>query len=391
MGSDSTGLRRWTQSFTVLSATALVGYFTAVLLGVSYQTSVVIGLFGFVCPMIFGMAYLLLPAYVGQTLVDQRLAGVHFALTLGSAGLLVQGHLFDLLSARALGSLLWGLGVLVFLGSLMRTIVPELWKQARTDTSREPRPQRSTRLAATAIPFALGYLGVGTLGLAVNATTPAGEAVLVQRIVHYYAVGFGGLLIFALGARLMIGFFHVSLPRSVVWPVLVSGIIAPALLGTYLWVDPWFQIGAVLEAVAMIGYTFLVLFVAHRSDWDRVGLYGIALGAVSGTAAIVFGLGMAVGTEVVGHVAGHVSFVLGGFFPLTIVGYAYQFFPVTNGQFPGANRGVAMATIILLGIGVLLQGMGIVSSYSPVRSMGAVVSLVGAIGYWYLITGRFWS
>ncbi|TYL36362.1 hypothetical protein CV102_23200 [Natronococcus pandeyae] len=85
----------------------------------------------------------------------------------------------------------------------------------------------------------------------------------------------------------------------------------------------------------------------------------------------------------------HWTLVLGGFFPLTIVGYALQFFPVTGGQFPGASeRGVA-ATIALLAVGVLLQGFGIVGQIEFVRSMGIGLSLAGGVGYLYLVGGRF--
>ncbi|MDY7081252.1 MAG: hypothetical protein SXQ77_02305, partial [Halobacteria archaeon] len=218
----------------------------------------------------------------------------------------------------------------------------------------------------------------------------------IQQTVHFYAVGFAALLIFALGVRLLTGFFHVSIPRYAVRLVIVPGALAPAFLGTYLWmwVDPWFQVGAVLETVGMVGYLGTVMFVAYRSDTNNVGLYGILLGAVSGVIAVVLvflyvlGIGGAViGTQTT-YVSGHVSFVLGGFFPLTIVGYAYQFFPVTGGQFRGANRSTATATVGLLGTGVLLQGGSAVVEQSLIVKIGAAISLVGAVGYWYLITRR---
>jgi len=85
----------------------------------------------------------------------------------------------------------------------------------------------------------------------------------------------------------------------------------------------------------------------------------------------------------------HWTFILGGFFPLTIVGYAFQFFPVTSGRFPGATtRGVAV-TIGSLAGGVFVQGIGILSQLAYLRSVGAALSVLGALGYTGLMVGRF--
>lgn len=87
----------------------------------------------------------------------------------------------------------------------------------------------------------------------------------------------------------------------------------------------------------------------------------------------------------------HWTLVLDGFFPLTIVGYAFQFFPVTGARVPGANeRGVA-ATIGLLAVGAAIQGLGIVGQLGTVRTVGIALSLAGSLGYLYLVGGRFAS
>ncbi|MDG5820556.1 hypothetical protein [Natronococcus sp. A-GB7] len=85
----------------------------------------------------------------------------------------------------------------------------------------------------------------------------------------------------------------------------------------------------------------------------------------------------------------HWTLVLGGFFPLTIVGYALKFFPVTGARVPGANeRGVA-ATITLLAVGAAVQGVGVGGQLGAVRTVGIGLSLAGALGYLYLVGGRF--
>jgi len=68
-------------------------------------------------------------------------------------------------------------------------------------------------------PVAMGYLLIGTIGLLATTLVLEEPLVTLSQVVHYYAVGFGALLIFALGARLLIGFYHVSQPRALDWRV----------------------------------------------------------------------------------------------------------------------------------------------------------------------------
>jgi hypothetical protein len=188
-----------------------------------------------------------------------------------------------------------------------------------------------------------------------------------------------------------LGFFHVSLPRPIVWIVLVSGLLAPFFLGTYLWSEPWFQIGAVLTAVSMLGYLGLVTLVAWKTSRVRVGLSGIVLGAIAGGAAVVASFPVAFVSGAVGNISIHRTFVLAGFFPLTIVGYAYLFFPVSEGNFTGASARSARTTIGLLGMGVAIQVTGIVAQHGTVHAVGTTTSILGAGGYSYLLGRRFSS
>jgi hypothetical protein len=111
------------------------------------------------------------------------------------------------------------------------------------------------------IPVSLGYLVLGTIGLLGWAGFDPIPAVSFPAVVHYYGAGFAALLIFALGARLMPGFFHVTPPRAVTWIVLVSGAVGPGLLAASLWAGVAFRVGAILETVAMVGYAGLVGYV----------------------------------------------------------------------------------------------------------------------------------
>lgn len=382
------GPGRWTRYFAVASALSGVALQVAFLLGAPLRATAVLGLFGAVLPMAFGMAYLLLPSYLGRTLSTERLPGVHLVAAYAGAVLLVADELVgpDPRLGSA-GGVLWTVGVAVFLGTLLWTAAPVIASEPRKllETS---RPKRSPRLAGAAIPVAVGYLAVGTVAL-LSATTPLPDLVgaSLPVAVHYYAVGFAALLVFALGARLLTGFFRVSPPANATRAVLLCGAVAPAVLGVRFWNPPWFRVGAALAFAAMAGYAALVGIVAFRTDRQRVGLPGISLGAAAG----VVGVGLAAPVAFGGAgtlVAAHVPVILDGFFLLTIAGYAYQFFPVTNGQFRGATERTALATLGLLAAGTALLAIGTLAEIPPVRSSGAATALVGAAGYAYLLGRR---
>lgn len=390
MGIATSSLGRWTRRFTLLSAVALVGFLVADAAGAGRIAVAVLALFGFVCPMIFGMAYLLLPSFAGRTLVDQRLPAVHFALTVVSVPIIVGNRFVGVSdSVYALGVGLWSAGVAIFVGALAWTVVPAVVANPKIVVRNVEQPQRSTRLATAAIPVAVGFLVAGTwVLLATAGLVPTGLPATMPRVLHFYTTGFGTLLIFALGIRLMTGFFHVAPPRYLSWLVLFAGVLGPTLLATFFGVPPWFRYGAVLEAVAMGGYGVLVAVVAARSEWRRVGLYGIVLGAAAGVAGVLAAVPIAFGVGTAPLLEAHATFSLTGFFVLTVVGYAYQFFPVTAGTFPGANDRTALATIGALASGVLVRAVGVFGGTPDVRSLGALLAILGAVGYCYLVGRR---
>jgi len=390
-GLASGQLSRWTRYFTVASALSLVVVQALALLGTGRSLVATVALFGFVCPMIFGMAYLLLPSYVGRTLVDQRLPGLHLMFAyLGATGLVV-GRVVDSMEFVRAGSTLWGVGIAVFVGSLGWTIVPAVRERPEIVLRSANRPQRSTRLATVMIAVAIGYLIVGTVALFGWAGFGPFPRLSFPAVVHYYGPGFGVLLIFALGARLVPGFFHVTPPRLGTWIVLLPGAVAPGILAASLWSGVAFQAGAILQAIAMIGYAGVVTHVFRRSDRRRPGLFGILLGALAGVIAVGINFPAAFGSVIPGQLRAHALAIVTGFFALTIVGYAVQFFAVTGGRFRGATDRVVYATLVMLTLGTFLQVTGHLAGILTVVRGGLFLGLSGATTYAYLVTRRLLS
>jgi hypothetical protein len=368
----------------------MVGLQFAFLFDVSFRVMAVVGLFGAVLPMVFGMAYLLLPSYVGRTLTTQWLPGVHFIATYAGVGLLLGYELFGYRSSFLVsGVILWSTGVAIFIGALLQTILPAMIANPGRIRPSEDRPQRSTKLAMLAIPIALGYLIIGTIALLstvggfLNPFNPT-----FPMIVHFYGTGFVALLIFALGIRLLTGFFHVTPPKSLSWLVLFCGSVAPSILAFNFYQPPWFTIGAGLEFIAITAYASLVGIVAYRTDRHRVGLYGIGLGALGGVVSIGIALANVTGITSDLNIAFHVIVVLNGFLILTIIGYAYQFFPVTNRQFWGATERAGLTTIVVLGAGTVIQAFSVLGEFYWLQLCGIVLSVIGTGGYSYLMIRR---
>lgn len=392
MTTDLPVLQQWTKRFTVASAGALIIYLFANLLHISHQTSVLICVFGFICPMIFGMGYLLIPPYVGRTLVDHRLPGIHFVLAYLGGGFLVIGWEFDGYSFLFdVGTILWVIGVAIFVSSLLVTVGPVIARNPMRVFQEGDKPQRTTKLATVAIPVAIGYLLTGTIVLLIASNLLTYGSASIPDVVHFYLVGFGMLLIIALGVRLLTGFFHVTPPRPLVWLALITGALASAFLGSSLWMQPWFRIGAILTGIAIGSYLLLVTGVVVRTEQTRPGLYGIFLGAVSGAVGvgsvipIVFEIGQSHLINV------HRTFILTGFFPLTIIGYAYLFFPVTDDGFSTPKIDNTTLTIGLLGIGVIIQAIGIIFRSLPIQWMGLSGSILGVSGYLWFMARRFFE
>jgi len=384
------GVSRWTHAFAVASAFGMIGLQATYLLDWPIRVIGLFGLLGAVLPMTFGMAYLLLPAYVGTTLATPRLPGVHLVVSYAGAAVLVAGQLATLPRLLVVaGATLWSFGVVCFLGALGRTIVPSLRANPSVVIRSKDHPQRSTRAATAVVPIAVLYLAVGTVALLARMySVPTVSGTTIPGVVHYYAVGFAALLIVSLGARLLIGFFHVVPPRPLTWGALGGGVVAPALIAGSFWAWPLFQAGAVILAFGMLCYLGMVAIVAVRTDRRRVGLAGVLGGAFAGAGGVLVAVTVAIDGGAAWLIEAHVPLVLDGFLLLTIIGYAYEFFPIGTGQFTGASDRVGLATILILGAGVVLRAIEPLLGVPVAGDIGATLGIVGTSVYAYVLTRR---
>jgi hypothetical protein len=78
-----------------------------------------------------------------------------------------------------------------------------------------------------------------------------------------------------------------------------------------------------------------------------------------------------------------------GFLGLTIVGATYQFYPPTVGTFPGASDRTALASIGLLGAGLLAELSGAMAGSAGAITAGRAAALAGAVLFASLVGGVF--
>lgn len=381
----------WARRYVLTSLLFLLAWQAGTVLGIPRQAEVTVAVYGFVLLLVFGKAYSLVPTYFDRELALPRAPAVQFPLVvLGAAGLLGASLGLGPAWTGSVGAVLWGLGVGVFLGTVLWTIRGNL--TGRDTATGDPNAHRRSvdRVANGFVPVALGYLAVGSYETVAmhTALTPLLGG-YPPRTTHLLAAGTAGLLVFALGFRLLPRFTVETPPRPLVAVVLPAGAVGPALLATYLGTGPWFLVGALLETVAVVGFAVAVGVLFVRSDRQRVGFYGVLAGAASSVVAAGLGVWFAVAGPSPALVAAHLRLNLLGFLALTIVGITYQFYPPAIGSLPGTSDRTALASIGGLTAGLGLQVVGLASGTELVTTMGTALSLGGALLYAYLIVAVF--
>lgn len=383
----TSGSSRWSRRFVVLSTAYLVLWRVGTFLGISRRTEIILALFGFVLHMVFGMGYLLIPSYFERVLASRWSPAIHLGLTGLGTGLLALASFRDTPPfIELLGACTWCLGIVLFLGTLLWTIRGNLLgRDTGTSTSRAAF-QWVDRYANPFIPIALAYLAVGSYEvLARVSILPGITDGYFPRITHLLAAGFAGLLIFALGVRLVPRFLGVPAPKSLVGIILPASALGPALIAIGLGNGITFVIGGLLEVTAIFGFTVLVTVLFTRSDRQRIGLFGVLGGVLSGAVGVSLGLSFAFGRMTAALIIAHLQLNLLGFLGLTIIGFTLQFFPPNAGQFRGATDRTALLVIISIVCGLFLIVFGTIEESVLLITTGNGFALIGALSYCYLM------
>jgi hypothetical protein len=382
---------RWARRYVIVSALFLVLWQGGMLAGLPRRTEVLLGVFGFVLHMIFGKAYSLIPSYFERQLTVDYAPMMQFPLTVVGTGCLISGSLgIGSGWIETLGAILWGVGVAVFLGALLWTIRDNLTGR-ETATGQTNAERRSIdRFANGFVPVALLYLTLGSYEtVAIYTGLPTLFDGSFSRVAHLLAAGTASILIFALGFRLLPRFLVASPPRPLVAIILPTGALGPALLAAYLGGGRWFQLGAVIEATAVISFAVACGILFVRSERRRVGFYGMLAGTGSGVIGVVLGISFAFGQPTPSLVLAHLRLNVLGFIGLMIVGVAYQFYPPAIGTLRGASDRTALASIGNLTAGLLIQVFGLAGHFSAILWFGEVLTTIGAVLYAYLIIAVF--
>lgn len=379
---------RWGPRYVLTSALFLVAWQGATLAGLGRPVGVALGLYGFVFTTLFGKAYSLVPSYFGRRLTVPWAPIGQFPLTVGGAALLAVGAtgVVPGSAATLAGGLAWVLGVLVFLGAMAVTLRGNLLgsETATGEANREREPV--DRFANRFVPVAGLYLLAGCGSLLFPLAAGGGPS---PRTSHLLAAGTAALLVMAIGFRLFPRFLVAHPPRWLVRVVLPAGALGPGLVAFDLYGGLAFQLGAILESLAVVGFAAAFVVLYRRSDRRRVGFPAVLAAVAFGSLAVLLGLEIAIRGPVAGHVAAHWRLNLQGFLGLTIVGAAFQFYPPAVGEAPGASDRGALAAIGLLAGGLAGVAVGSMAGFAPLESAGNALSLIGAGWYAWILLAVF--
>lgn len=390
---DAGSTSRWTRRTVAAGFVSLVAWQAAVLVGGLSDAALVLAVFGFVLHVLVGKAYALVPSYFARSLTPARTPAVTLPLT-GGGTLLLAGWLgLDLPRAVGLaGALSWTLGVGGFVGALLWTVRGNLTGTETGTGAHNAHRRRLDRLANPFMLVAVGYLLVGSLDLVgVVAGGPTLVATRLAGVVHLVGAGGAVVALVAVGLRLLPRFLVASPPSRVAFVALPAAAVGPFLLASSLGAGPVFVAGALAESVAIGGFAAVVLVTLRRSDRRRIGFVGVRASVVAGVGAVLVGLWFALTGPSPTLVSVHRRLVLVGFLGLSILGVALQFYPPTVGSSRLASDRTAAAMLWLVGGGLALEVVGLVSSTPAVVTVARALVLGGATVALLLVADVFRS
>ena len=366
----------------------LVLWQIAILLDLHRPAVIGFALYGFVFHVIFGKAYALVPAYFDRHLVTPWGPRLQLPLTAtGAMALSVAPLVETTRDLTQIGFILWVSGAAIFFATLVGTIGTNL-HGGETGTGEVNRHrQHIDRFANAFVPIALAYFVVGSYEALAGVTVVPSVVIAVDpQITHLFAAGMATLLVFAIGSRLLPRFFVAHVPRPLVFVMLTSGAVAPALLVVGFGNGFAFLAGAVLLWIGMTSYTISVIVLASQTDRRRVGFIGVGLGALAGFLGVGVGVFMVLVGQTVSLIAIHIRILTLGFLALTIIGVLFQFYPPSIGTLPAVSDRSALASIVMLAIGLAVEVIGLIGAAPSIMTAGRVLVVLGATGAaWILV------
>lgn len=379
---------RWSRAFVAAGIVWFVCWQLLVVAGAGRRGIVTAGIYGFVMHIVFGKGYALIPSYFERTLAVGWAPAVHFPMAVLGTVILVLDGLGVNTGLRPVGVVLWALGVGMFIGALLWTVRDNLIGIETGTAAAKADRAGVDRLANAFVPVVLFYLAASAvlplLALFVLTAIPS-----VAARTHLLAAGTAALLIFAIGFRLLPRFLVVKPTRIGPVIVLPAGALAPALLVTDFQGGALFQVGAVLQAIALLGFAGVFLRMYWLSDRRRVGFPVVGLGTLAGAGAVLVGLYLALIGLDASLIAVHVRLASLGFLGLIVMGVSYQFYPPNIGSYPGVSDRSALAAAVCIVLGLLVEIAGTITLGSLLVRAGEGLVLVGALAYSYIVLSIF--
>jgi hypothetical protein len=375
----------------------------ATVAGLPRRTTVALAVFGFVFHVVFGKANALVPAYFDAELAFERAPMVQFPFVVAGAACLAIDPLFARrfrLDFGVFGGVFWAIGVVVFVGTLVSTIAGPLRRGATGTGDHNADRRPLDRFSNRFVPVVLLYLLVGTYETVAGQGSELPTLIGVQAAAtHLLAAGAATLLVVTLGFRLLPRFFGAQPTRSSAAIVLPAAASAPAIIAGGFVDDRLFPLGAALMLTAITGFAFVVFRMWIHSDKRRIGLDALLPGTTFGVIGVLFGVVFVVGGTAPALIETHLRVNLLGFLGLTIIGTSFQFYPPRLGAFPGSSNRSAGAAVAAIASGLGIEIVGVVATavFAPATaslSTGAIalgrwLTLLGALGYAYLIASTF--
>lgn len=371
----------------ILGLVWFVCWQVAVATSMPRRTVVSLALYGFVFHVIFGKAYSLVPSYFERTLVSPWGPRLQLPFVgIGTPLLALEPWLGQDLAG--IGAILWGLGVAIFVGTILVTVRTNLTGAATGTGEANAERRRVDRLGNAVVPVALAYLVLGAYEtVAVTTALPTLTDGLSHQATHLLAAGTATLLVFGIGSRLLPRFFVSRPPTVGVIGMVLAGAIGPALIVVGFARPRVLHLGGGILLVGLLSYAIVVGTLAWRRDRGRIGLYGVAMGAIGAVAGGTVGLLLAISVLPTSAVSVHYRLTLLGFLGLTVTGVLFQFYPPGIGGLPGISNRWAGIALGGLGSGLVLEVLGWAVRIPTVTTLGSISTVGGAVLVAWIVIG----